>query len=620
MTIRDIAIAIGYNVDNKSYDQAMASVNKFASFAKKILGAVAVGALFNQARKQVEHYMQINNQLAYAVDYMQDMAALQEKIMTAAQNSNTSYDSMASAVKQMVQDTNAWTLSLDDATSLVETLGKVFRGAGLGRDEAGGLVEQFAQNFANGRLTNLSQMLAAAPELVNYLAKTLNTTNQAIRAMAMQNNITLKEFTRAIYNNLDDIEDRYSRISLTITDSLAYVKERFFLWLSSDGRKIVNDIALKIRQFGDKLGPKLNKVRDVIEALGGLPSLFGKVAAIAASITLFSKGVEFISKLKQALPSITSAFGSGGAAGAAGGAGASSGSILGMLGKISWILAVIYLAIKTVADIVAFARGEDSLTEEAYRERGQDPDAARQTLLSALNDMKKELAPLGQALLDLWNNVKDIFGSVLKTSAITTIDFLKTIVPLVSTIAKSITFALKIINTLINTIGKPFLDFFNKFGELTSHLFNLALEKYLKLWEKYADTMLEFATILETGFSAIGAWLKERLGDALESIMKWLDMISEHSKAIERIRDFFEAILRYFGLLKDDVSDIADKITENDDKILNGGSTSTITITMNNDYTFNGADRQNQLNAAQAMEDSAEDVSDQLKIALYYGG
>ncbi len=583
MTIRDIAIKIGYDVDDKSYKEAMNSISKLASTAKKILGVVATGAILNKAKAEIESYMKINNQLAYATDYLVDMAELQEKIQTAAQNSNTSYNSMANAIKSMAQDTNTWKLSIDDAAKISTVLGRVFRGAGLSREESGGLVEEFARNFQNGRLTNLTHMIEQAPELINYLAKSLNMTVQGVKALASKGAISLKQFTGAILDNVDDIDFRYSKVALTITDSLAYVKEKFFLWLSTDGQKTVNKIALKIKEFGDRLGPLLTKVSNVIDRLGGLPAVLTRIAAAAATIKLFSAGIEFFSmfdKYKSFFTTIGTKigglFGKTAAGGAAGASGASNslGAIMGSVGKISWIAAVIYLAIRTIVELVKFVLGVESAANDAYERRGQNADRKRAEFIEQLTEIKNSVMKVWDTIKSLYNQISQTFGSTLETAIVTTIDFFKILVPIIKIIASFVKYYLSLFSLaaasmkVITVVLQKILEFASKI--LTS-VFGKLLEKVAYGIEKIVD----FIT-----------WIF----DGLSSLFNWSD------------------------------KGTSEKIEDKTMAAQTSAQYSTITIIMDNNYTFNGSDRNNQTKASKTMDQSAEDVVEKLTAALSYGG
>lgn len=567
MTIRDIAIAMGYEIDQQSYNNAMRSINSFASTAKKILGTIAVGAILNQAKAQVEAYMKVNNQLAYAVDYMEDQAALQDRIMKAAQEGGTSYASMGNAVKQMIQDTNMWTLSLEEATDLASTMSKVFRGAGLSREESGSLVSQFAANFSNGRLTNLSSMLQEAPELVNYLAKSLNMTAAGVKALAANGGISLKQFTKAISENLDDIEKRYGKIQLTITESLSYVKDKFFYWLSKDGQSIVNNIAQSIKKIGDNLEPTLNKLKSIIDKLGGLKSVLGGLLGIFGASKIFSGGVDLLSKLKSIFP----ALGAGAAAGEAGAAGSALSKILPVLGKMSWIIALIYIALKAIVDIFKFVTGQESETEKAYRGRGINAVEARADLVEAINTIKESVGALFEAVSAVWSTLKSAFGSAFHTVLMTLTNTLKSITPAISSIL-----------TLVADL--------------------------LQLWNAVEGPKLEMVVKI---LGRIVEWITWLVNAFFKKIYDGVYIIV----------NAFTKLLKWFGVIKEDVGKIAGEVVDNNvENVLNTGNNKTITISVNNDFTFNGADRQNQVNAAKSLEQSSDDIFEKLKVSVAYGG
>lgn len=235
MTIRDIAIAVGYKVDESSHRRVTSSIDKIISKAKsgfKAVGAAVTALLLGQVTQMVEQYDQINARLAYATDYLGNQVELQNAVAKAAQDTRSTYAGIADAVGKMVQDTNSWALTTNEALSYATQLTKVFRGAGMSREGAANMVSQFAASFQNGRLQNLSQMLQQAPELINYLAKSLNMSTDAVKALASAGAISLKQFTQAIYENAGDIEKRFKQIPQSLSEVFAYMKERLSLFLS----------------------------------------------------------------------------------------------------------------------------------------------------------------------------------------------------------------------------------------------------------------------------------------------------------------------------------------------------------------------------------------------------
>ena len=49
MTIRDIAIALGFNVDDDSLKEAEGKINNIKNFAVKALGAIGIGFSLSQS-------------------------------------------------------------------------------------------------------------------------------------------------------------------------------------------------------------------------------------------------------------------------------------------------------------------------------------------------------------------------------------------------------------------------------------------------------------------------------------------------------------------------------------------------------------------------------------------
>ena len=235
MTIRDIAIAVGYKVDESSHRRVTSSIDKIINKAKrgfKAVGAAVTALLLGQVTQMIEQYDQINARLAYATDYLGNQVELQNAVAKAAQDTRSTYEGIADAVGKMVQDTNSWALTTNEALSYATQLTKVFRGAGMSREGAANMVSQFAASFQNGRLQNLSQMLQQAPELINYLAKSLNMSTDAVKALASAGAISLKQFTQAIYENADDIEKRFKQMPQSLSEVFAFMKERLSLFLS----------------------------------------------------------------------------------------------------------------------------------------------------------------------------------------------------------------------------------------------------------------------------------------------------------------------------------------------------------------------------------------------------
>lgn len=526
MTIRDIAIAIGYKVDDKSYKRAVSSVDEFAKKAAKgikAVGALIASVIFGQLAKTVEQYNQINAQLAYATDYLGNQLQLQNDIAKAAAETRTSYASMAASVSKMVQDTNSWSLTTDEALDYSEKLSKVFRGAGLSRDQAGSLVNQFAASFQNGKLQNLPQMLEQAPELINYLAKTLNMSTDAVKALAQAGAISLKQFTQAVYENAADIEERFERIPLSFSDAAAYVKEEMGLWLT---------------QLNEKF-------------------------------QLMEKGVKLIKSLMDFIMPVLE-------------------KVLDFSDKISTALAPVFEGIETVIntangafeDFGKWFEGDSSYGNtfaQGLRERGENSSTARSGIKSILQEM--------------WNGIKTVLAKVG---------------PLLTALGQ-------IAGRLTTSVLTMIVNFLQQNAPL--------IDSILQFVADILDLLTALMPIIEVLISIV-----TYAAEFLTKLVNWI-LNSTIGTAIQKILEGFHRLLDWLGIVKDDSKETADATkavatavagSANPSSVISGDKT--VTILVNNDYTFNGADRSAQKAAVQYISEGAEDIYNDLKLGLNFVG
>ena len=84
MTIRDIAIAFGFTVDEASAKKAEGAVTKLKSFATKALATIGIGISLTQMNKLVEEWYSGNKVLANVNTQLKDQSAVQNRITEAA--------------------------------------------------------------------------------------------------------------------------------------------------------------------------------------------------------------------------------------------------------------------------------------------------------------------------------------------------------------------------------------------------------------------------------------------------------------------------------------------------------------------------------------------------------
>ena len=81
MTIRDIAIALGFKVDDGALKEAEDKISNFKNFAVKSLGAIGIGFSLTQMNALAEEFNGINDQIRNATSALGDQKDIQSKIM-----------------------------------------------------------------------------------------------------------------------------------------------------------------------------------------------------------------------------------------------------------------------------------------------------------------------------------------------------------------------------------------------------------------------------------------------------------------------------------------------------------------------------------------------------------
>ena len=144
MTIRNIMIALGFEVDDKSVSNAEKTIDGIKSMAAKALGALGVALSLQGLNEIAEEYGAINNQIRSATEGMGEQAEIQQQILKAAQNSRTAYGDTAKFVGNLVQSNKDLFGSVDEVAQYAELSNKLFQSAGKSS-------EQVAQMHETGR-------------------------------------------------------------------------------------------------------------------------------------------------------------------------------------------------------------------------------------------------------------------------------------------------------------------------------------------------------------------------------------------------------------------------------------------------------------------------------------
>lgn len=447
MTIRDIAVAFGFEVDKNSEKQAENSIKGVKSLATKLLGSIAV----------VFSVTKIADFAKQCVTVASDVEEMQNKFDVVFQGMTEEVEDWAESFAKAIGRNK------NDIKGYLADNQNMFVGMGMTRDQAAGLSEDLVSlaldlasfnNLQEDQAVNaMSKALMGESEAAKTLGAVLNDNT---RAMAMQEmglsgtyqaldeatkmqvnyQAILMQSTDAVGDcarSLDSYKGRQIQLNSAIAELKEFIGGQLLpvfavfmgwlatgvQWLTAFSKKLlltedggnriliaferIHAIVKRLQPAIDRMSQTLSKglskgievVKGVIDKLGGIEQVL-KVAAIAGAAFF---AVMSIAKIMNFIK-------------AAGGMAA----IISKIGKlfslanlkILGIIAVIVILALIIEDFINFMMGNDSVIGTFFDKAGIGADNARQTIINAWEKVK-------DFLLGVWDFIKQAAGMFVDT-------------------------------------------------------------------------------------------------------------------------------------------------------------------------------------------------------------
>ncbi len=375
MTIRDIAIAFGYELDPSSEKKVNNSINNLKSMATKALGAIGIGFSLSQANALIEQFKATNLQLKSVTGNLADQGKLQDDIMQKAASTRVSYATTAKAVSDYVSQSKKVLKTSDAALNFVELSTKAWKAAG--KEESaiaslhGTLAKAFQKNIIDAG--TFETLLSQSPETIKYLEKSLGKSRVQLKAMATAGVLTASHLTTAFTNSADEINAAYAETGVTISEAMQIAKDKIGLVLtqSDEGIKLTTTIAQLVLKATDYAVKGLKMVVSAFEkltkALGGTQKALKLMAVIMAAMFAVSQ----IAKIKIAIDAYKGLTAAQKAA--------NKQMLIGKLNVLAVVAAIVMLFL-IIEDIVGFINGKDSVFGDLLKKAGFDVESVRTKL------------------------------------------------------------------------------------------------------------------------------------------------------------------------------------------------------------------------------------------------
>jgi len=629
--VRDIAIAMGFKMDEASMKEVEGRIEGVKDFAMKALGAIGIGFSLSQMNALAEEFNGINDQIKNATSGLGEQKDIQQKIMQSANDTKMSYADTAKTVGALVQENKELFGSVDEAIAFNDALTKTFKTAGKSNEEIAGLMEAVNKSFAKGKVDTetLNQLMERSPEAVRYLNEQLGSTTDKLEQLAADGKISLADLKGAFVSHTDEINAAFNGLDYSISDGLMYIRNKWGYWLDDINAStgLTKTLAKNMTQAFDMAMKGLNRVRDiavrVTDKFGGMENVLRFLGIAAATAIAAFKGKKILSFLK---------------------------SFTGLLNvanlKIMAMVAVILAIALVVEDFINFMQGNDSVIGDMLGKMGYDVDEVRDRIITAWNKVKG-------FLLQVWLSISQLAKETVRKLREFWEKNGEQIMSRLTSIWRSLMSALKAIwNTLREaavTIFTALQKFWDQWGEKIVAAFSAYLsavyERFMAFlqviqgvidfivgvftgdWEKAWQGIQEIFTGIWDAVVAFfrGIWdvIYALFGEKIDAI------VEKVMGFVEKIKGMLANIKGFFGDISDSVGDfvsdvngyVAEAPTIQSTTVANtggtgGNKTNNVTQNVNIEQTFNGTD---QKTISQAAASSAADTTDQLAKGLLYG-
>lgn len=553
-TIRDIAIAFGYEIDESTESAVEKSISKLKDTATKALGAIGIGFSLKELNTIAEEFNGINDKITNATKGLGDQKEIQKDILDTANDIRMSYGDTADMVSTLVKSSPNIFGNVDDAAKFTELTAKLFKTEGKSNEEVKALQESISKSFRKGAVDSetINQMLEQSPEAVNILCRSLNTSKEKLAQLCNDGKISLTQLRDAFMKNESSINAGYSELDISISDAILNVKNQFGLLVDDINstwhitQKIAQGI-VKVATVGiNALRKFFDMLKNVADKIGGTDNMLKLMGATLASIltmVIISKGPQFLAffnKLKTA--------------------------IKGVNAKLLIIGAVVLMIILLIDDFVNFMKGNKSVFGTVFEKFGVDGDKVRETV-SNLGSIVKEffkelvskvipvLADIGKKLMP---SVKRIIDAVLKVLP-KLLEIIKKIFDRLKGVGKKVLeVAIDLLGKIVDNVLPVLVDLFQnlwpvieKVGKILNDVFFAALDLIADLIEN----------VVLPAFEGIIAFLEGDWDTAIQKIAE--SFTGAWSSAFEAIDSIFGTHLAdWYAEVQDFWMDVGSKLYE----------------------------------------------------------
>ncbi|MFG0466584.1 tape measure protein [Pseudomonas putida] len=212
-------------VDSRQVGQADSALNSLGRTSSTVATAVkGVAAAFGvrELYQATEAYASIANRMRLVTESAVELRAAQDAVFQSAQTASQPLAATAELYQRIAANQKALNLSGKGVASITDTISKSLAISGASAASANAALIQLGQAFASGTLRGeeLNSVMEQAPALSQAIAAGMGVTVGQLRSLGAEGKLTAEAVVKALQDQADAVDEKFSRIATTIGGSL----------------------------------------------------------------------------------------------------------------------------------------------------------------------------------------------------------------------------------------------------------------------------------------------------------------------------------------------------------------------------------------------------------------
>ena len=253
------------------------------SIAGSISGAVALA----------DEYTSLNARLALVAGSQSNVAALNDMIYESAQRARGGYLDMAKAVASLSVNARDAFPDPRKTVQFMEGMQKLFVIGGASKENQQFAMLQLQQSLASGRLQGdeFRSITENAPILQDMIAKTMKVSRGELKQLSAQGEITADIIKRAIFENMDEINDKFESMPKRWSDHFTDFKNVVL--------KSFAPIAERINRLANSEGVRsvFSMLKNGVKSI--MPVLYAVIGGVEKFVNMFTAGISTVASFVQ---------------------------------------------------------------------------------------------------------------------------------------------------------------------------------------------------------------------------------------------------------------------------------------------------------------------------------